>query len=257
MRLAWATDIHLDFARPEVYSAFLDSLASDDCDAVLITGDIGEAGTWKRHVAAIETRAAKPVWFVLGNHDYYRSSIAGVRAGARDKGWLPGRGVVLLSEETALVGHDGWADGRLGDYVGSRVMLNDYLLIADLVSPSRFVRQARMRELADEAAAHFRHWIPAAAQRRRRILVATHVPPFRDACWHEGRISDDEWLPHFSCAAVGDALLDAADTYPEHEFTVLCGHTHGSGYVRMRPNLEVFTGGAEYGDPIVQRVLAV
>ena len=93
-----------------------------------------------------------------------------------------------------------------------------------------------------------------AAERRKRVFIATHVPPFRDASWHEGRISDDHWLPHFTCAAVGDALLAGADAFTDVGFTVLCGHTHGEGYVRMGPNLEVFTGGAVYGDPVLQRV---
>lgn len=36
-----------------------------------------------------------------------------------------------------------------------------------------------------------------------------HVPPFREASWHQGRISDDDWLPHFTCKAVGDVLREA------------------------------------------------
>ncbi len=255
MRLAWATDIHLDFASGSALEGFLASLVAAQPDAVLITGDIGESGTWAKHLQSIEDRVARPVWFVLGNHDYYRSTIRAVRERAKPKRWLPAHGAVLLSDATAMVGHDGWGDGRLGDYANSNVMLNDYLLIADLVFPNRFLRRDRLRQLGDEAAEHFRTWIPAAVQRRDNILIATHVPPFRDACWHEGRISDDDWLPHFSCAAVGDALIDAADAYPEKKFTVLCGHTHGSGFAQMRPNLEVFTGGAEYGAPALQRVL--
>jgi 3',5'-cyclic-AMP phosphodiesterase len=256
MRLAWATDIHLDLAGFSAVETFLASLVEASPDALLITGDLGESGTWRRHLRAIEDRlAGKPVWFVLGNHDYYRSSIRAVRAQAASERWLPARGVVLLSEDTALVGHDGWADGRFGDYAGSRVMLNDFLLISELVSPSPILRRHKLEELGDEAAAHFRHWLPVAANRRKRVLIATHVPPFREACWHEGRISDDDWLPHFSCAATGRALAEAAEANPSTEFLVLCGHTHGAGYVRILPNLEVFTGGAEYGRPSLQRVL--
>ncbi|MFM7113065.1 MAG: Eco57I restriction-modification methylase domain-containing protein, partial [Planctomycetota bacterium] len=36
--------------------------------------------------------------------------------------------------------------------------------------------------------------------------VATHVPPFREACWHEGELSDDQWAPHFTSVVMGDAL---------------------------------------------------
>ena len=38
--------------------------------------------------------------------------------------YLSQSGVVELTPHTALVGHDGWADGRLGDFDGSDVILN-------------------------------------------------------------------------------------------------------------------------------------
>ncbi len=38
--------------------------------------------------------------------------------------------------------------------------------------------------------------------------MATYIPPFREAAWYEGRPSADDYLPFFSCKAVGDVLLD-------------------------------------------------
>jgi 3',5'-cyclic AMP phosphodiesterase CpdA len=255
VRLAWATDLHLDFAGNAAVDRFVASVLEAAPDGLVITGDIGESHSWRLLLDAVTERLGITVYFVLGNHDYYRSTIANVRQNAaRVKGWLVKSGVVLLSPEVALIGHDGWGDGRLGDYANSNVMLNDYLLIGELVHSNRFARLRVLEGLGDEAGDHFRQWIPVAAQRRKRIVIATHVPPFRQAAWHQGRPSDDHWLPHFSCAASGDALLEAADEFPDVKFTVLCGHTHGEGYVRMRPNLEVFTGGAEYGAPKLQRV---
>lgn len=46
--------------------------------------------------------------------------------GAAGLHWLGGMGVVPLTEETALIGHDGWADGRLGSGAASPVMLHDF-----------------------------------------------------------------------------------------------------------------------------------
>jgi 3',5'-cyclic-AMP phosphodiesterase len=258
VRIAWATDLHLDFADKAASDRLIASVRESNPDCLVVTGDTGESNTWRPLLDSLKTRIGKPVYFVLGNHDYYRSTIQRVReSAAKVDGWLVKSGVLLLSEEVALVGHDGWGDGRLGDYANSNVMLNDYLLIGELVHENRFARLRVLEELGNETADHFRRWIPVAAQRRKRIFVATHVPPFRDACWHQGRISDNHWLPHFSCAAAGDALLALADEFADVEFTVLCGHTHGEGYARMRPNLEVFTGGAEYGAPKLQRVFIV
>jgi hypothetical protein len=39
--------------------------------------------------------------------------------------------------------------------------------------------------------------------------------------------------------------------------TVLCGHTHGAGRAQLLPNLEVKTGGADYGWPNLQEPLLV
>ena len=64
--------------------------------------------------------------------------------------------------------------------------------------------------------------------------------------------------PH-SPMAVPTASTTAATTsaaaQPGKKITVLCGHTHGGGQMRARENLEVWTGGALYGAPHLQRVL--
>ena len=118
-------------------------------------------------------------------------------------------------------------------------------------------RLARLNALGDAAAAHFRAVLPGALGRFRHVVVLTHVPPFREACWHEGRVSGDDWLPHFTCKAAGDALAGAMASRPGRAMTVLCGHTHGAGEARVLPNLRVLTGGAAYGAPAVQQVLEV
>ncbi|WP_437759864.1 hypothetical protein [Sorangium sp. So ce1389] len=66
----------------------------------------------------------------------------------------------------------------------------------------------------------------------------------------------DDWLPHFTCKAAGKAIREAAEQHPERRIEVLCGHTHGAGVAEILPNLLVRTGGAEYGEPAVQCVIA-
>ncbi len=162
-----------------------------------------------------------------------------------------------MSEDTCLIGHDGWADGRLGDYARSEVLLNDYRLIEELAGLDKEARRARLHALGDEAAAHLRALLPEALRRFRRVIVLTHVPPFKEACWHRGEISNDDWLPHFACRAVGEVLSEATAAHPECEMTVFCGHTHSAGEAQVLPNLRVLTGGVEYGRPALQRALTV
>jgi len=68
-----------------------------------------------------------------------------------------------------------------------------------------------------------------------------------------GNISDDNWLPHFSCKAVGDVLLEVMEKNPDKQLTVLCGHTHSCGEAHPLPNITVYTGQAEHGSPTIQK----
>jgi 3',5'-cyclic AMP phosphodiesterase CpdA len=266
MKLAWLTDIHLNFLRPAALDAFLGMLSDTEADAFVITGDIGEAHDIAGHLNAIDDAARRPVYFVLGNHDFYRGSIATVRktvqqlcAVCPNLHWLPDAGVVPLTAEACLVGHDGWGDGRLGDYFGTDVLLNDLGLIEEFggFDEDPGDRLAKLHALGEEAAAHFRAVLPDALPRFGHVIVATHVPPFRESCWHEGQVSNDDWLPFFTCKAVGDVLSEAMAGAPGRTMTVLCGHTHGGGEAEILPSLRVLTGGARYGNPVVQRVIAV
>jgi predicted MPP superfamily phosphohydrolase len=260
-RVVWLTDLHLNFLPHDEAARFLDLVAAERPDAVLLGGDIAEAHDVDRYLQRIDERLGVPVYFVLGNHDFYHGSIRRVRqrvaelcAGRPNLVYLSTSPPVQLAPGVALVGHDGWADGRLGSYETSMVMMNDYRLIEELAGMNKLDRWPLLHRLADEAAEHVRRTLPEALASYPRAFVLTHVPPFREACWHEGQISSAEWLPHFTSRAVGDALLDVADRFPQRQITVLCGHTHGRGQARLRDNLVVFTGGATYGEPEVQRV---
>ncbi len=134
-------------------------------------------------------------------------------------------------------------------------MLNDYVLIAELRGLSRAARLDRLHRLGDAEASRLAELLAEALPRHRRVIVATHVPPFKEACWHEGHISNDDWLPHFTSRAVGEVLRRAAADHPDRTLRVLCGHTHGAGTAQILPNLRVVTGGAEYGEPRVSGVI--
>ncbi len=126
MQLAWATDIHLDHATESARRRFCQSV-NEQANALVVTGDIAESLILGSALESLATLTGRPVFFVLGNHDFYRGSVAGTR---RQVGYVVGEGLVYLNQAgvveltptTALVGHDGWADGRLGDLDGSGVI---------------------------------------------------------------------------------------------------------------------------------------
>ncbi|MCI0390151.1 MAG: hypothetical protein MOB07_15475 [Acidobacteria bacterium] len=62
-------------------------------------------------------------------------------------------------------------------------------------------------------------------------------------------------VPHRSYETTG--LGYSMRAQPDCQMSVLCGHTHGAGEARILPNLNVITGGAEYGSPGLQELLIV
>lgn len=262
MKVAWLTDIHLDHVAPVQREALAAAIRECGADVVLLGGDIAEATSLEDTLTAVATAIARPVYFVLGNHDYYGGSISDVvKATARlsdaqpNLNWLAQCPVVQLAPGVALIGHGGWGDGRFGDYWGSRIILNDHVLIRELSGLSRAELLERLNALGDEAGAYVRRQLSEAVAHSEHVLLLTHVPPFTGACWHDGAISEADWVPHFTCAAVGDAILEIMRAHSTTQLTVLCGHTHSTGEYRPLPNVTVVTGGAVYGAPRISSVL--
>jgi 3',5'-cyclic-AMP phosphodiesterase len=270
-RVLWATDVHLNFLDEAARRQFVASLAAQQVDAFLLGGDIGESCDVVRFLQEIEEAVQRPIYFVLGNHDYYRGSIAQTRrdvsqaaAQSQHLVYLNAASVVELTPQTALVGDDGWGDARLGAFERSEIVLNDFLLIDELKTDgptpwdiNRDYLRRTLNALGDEAADHLRRVLPEALRTHCRVVLLTHVPPFREAAWHEGSYSDDEWLPFFACKAVGDVILEVMAAHTDRQLLVLCGHTHGGGRSQIRDNIEVLTGEAVYREPQIQRIFEI
>src|SRR5688500_14344929 len=176
VRIAWLTDIHLNFVDEGRRCRFVDGVAARSPDAVLISGDIADGWSVVPVLELFATRLECPTYFVLGNHDFYGRGIDAVRTEVREAVrrfggtrlvYLPDVDVALLGSGLAVVGHDGWADGRNGDYPGSTFMTNDFVHIQDFQVFGRGfgAKQQRlglMQRLAEEAAAHFARVLPLA-----------------------------------------------------------------------------------------------
>jgi predicted MPP superfamily phosphohydrolase len=261
MKAVWLTDIHLEFLDGRGVERFTREVREASPDAVLISGDIAQAGSLTDHLSRLAREIKAPIYFVLGNHDFYHGSIADVRARAMQLSadsisvhWLSAAAPVPLTSHTCLVGHDGWGDGRLGDFHASDVCLNDFRLISELIGLDRDGLVTMLHRLGDQAAAHFRAVLPIALESAAHVVVLTHVPPFLESSWYDGRYCDSDWLPFFSCRAVGDVLREFMLQHQNRRMTVLCGHTHGGGTSQILPNLKTVTGPACYGKPVIQSV---
>jgi predicted MPP superfamily phosphohydrolase len=267
MKLIWLTDIHINFLNVKERNHFYQKIIDLNGEAILITGDIAEASSVAELLKEMVKKIKKTIYFVLGNHDYYGRKISEVRIEMKDLtkkedllNWLPVCGPQLLEKDTILVGQDGWADGRYGDYANSRVNLNDSRMIVDFFEKKiigKYPLLEKMQQFADSDAEKLKDNLYQAINlyQPKKIIVLTHVPPFQESCMHEGQISDNNWLPYFTSKATGDVLFAVAENNSTIIFQVLCGHTHSHAYYQPLENLIVKTGRAEYRYPQVQEVI--
>ncbi len=261
-RLAWVTDPHLNHVPLQAWEQWINVVLLLRADGVVITGDVSESDDVVFQLIRLASELAMPVYFVLGNHDFYQGSIPDTRRrvieAARDESrlnYLTDCRPIHLDDGVYLIGEDGWGDATVGDYENSLVRLNDFALIQDFScsDPARWKEmligegQASAQRVAEKI-----EQVPADA---RQLLIATHVPPFRESCWYQGKTTDDHWAPFFVCGSIGRVLDRASQDRPQCMFTVLCGHTHNEGIARMRDNLIVYTGAAEYGVPEVEGMI--
>ncbi len=65
-RIAWLTDLHLNFLTDEAVDAYLDGVAATAADAVLIGGDIAESQNVIAYLEWIARRLTVPVYFRAG-----------------------------------------------------------------------------------------------------------------------------------------------------------------------------------------------
>ncbi|NOY60966.1 MAG: phosphoesterase [Calditrichaeota bacterium] len=263
-KIAWLSDIHLNFLTRQELEQFTQKLSGFDADSFLIGGDIGEGPSVSEYLSYLESQLKRPIFFVLGNHDFYHSSFKQVYveiyklvANSKYLKWLPKVGIVELSSNTCLIGHGCWGDGRYGDFFNSKLEVMDTWLIKDFAHMDKTRLSHKLHELGDEAGGFFQFHFLEALQHYKKVLVLTHVSPFIESAWYRGHTSDDDALPYFACKAAGDVFRKITRDYPDRNITLLCGHTHSPGEVHIYDNLLVKTAGAKYGKPEVQEILVV
>lgn len=279
MKYAWCSDIHLDHMRDEQHIiAFVESIVDEDIDGVFLTGDIANGTCIDVMLELIASATQRPVYFVLGNHDFYGSSIGATRAAMLQLRplltYMSSRPFVRLSDKTGLVGHDGWYDFLYNDYYrivqpsGAEMFaLADWTQIEEFKAqyaqlqgqlPNYKVAAEISGSLAQEGATHVVGQIKAAVKAGcSNITVLTHIPPFKEASRYQDRPSPAYSLPLFSSKIMGDMLLECYAMYPHIKFDVLCGHTHDAYDQHVRKNMRCRVMEAEYRYPRVQYVEVV
>jgi predicted phosphohydrolase len=262
---AWVTDCHLDHLGAKTsggFQAFIRTLKAVPETIIVITGDISVAPRLAADLGALADGLAdanKFIHFILGNHDCWQDTIEGARRIAKQVAeastnlfYLPEEGVISFPDDEFLIGVNGYADARAGNFLTSNVSLVDYQLCYSLRGLQKARLQRVLQDLGEESAFDFSELfckVPASAK---RLYVATHAPPFEDAHWYEDKPASPDFMPHFINVALGQEISHAAKLRPELDIVVLSGHVHWGTKIKIANNVTCLVGWAQYGDPIVQ-----
>jgi len=246
-------------------------------DAVIITGDIGSFDKNVRYLELLEKEIQKQIYFVLGNHDSYYGSfnelhknMKTLTANSKYLKWMNVSGIVKLTPNTCLVGHDGFYDGRNGSYFGyvnstewmpshydEQFEMNDFHLIDEI--KWRKTREDKLKYfnfLGDKSAKYFKYYINKAAKTYKNVLAITHVPPFVEVSKHNNLTSSIYSLPFYSCKALGDTLLELKTKLPNNKIVMFCGHCHSPAEMHQK-NLHVYVAGAKYREPEIYNIIHI
>ena len=267
--LLWLSDIHLNFLkRDDGAFRFVQCLAEENpnADGLILTGDISSGEVLEKHLTQIAQGFTKPIFMTLGNHDIYNSSFKEIdelipkltkkfdNLFYLNEGWITEfhqREPSNNANRLAIVGVNGWYDAYHGN-TKTFVEIADFTAIKELWAGLNYrnLMIDLVRERAKKEADRLDEMLKEVCETPKDIiLVATHVPPYIEAAWHEGRNSDRDWQPWFTSASIGAVLDKYAENHTEKKFVVLTGHTHSPGIYERRDNLVVYTGGARYYHP--------
>ena len=235
LKITWCTDTHLDFLPDQDVVQFAERLVAENPNVIMITGDISISQKLVYHLSMIESVVKRPVYYVLGNHDYYGGIIQNVRQTMKEISnmsqylrYLPTTPYVQLSPSTALIGHDGWYDATAGVVGKTNFVMNDWIKIGDYALKNSVVRQSPnykniievSQKLAHESVVHISGAIKAAAKYYKVIVIATHFPPFEEVHQHNERSSDPGVQPWYTSKVLGETLKRAAEAFPNIRFEV-------------------------------------
>lgn len=281
-QILWGTDLHYNFldddeiakfheyqkillkGRSAKFTALSDTAETVDTKCIVVSGDISEGHQLIDHLKALHSQMNLPVYYVCGNHDYWGTSFSSLRpqlielANSSDIKWLGAVDYVRLDDAHALVGHDGWYDAMLGDWKGSRFVMNDWFKIGEFLGLYEQELITRLRETALFSAKHIDNGIDKAiAAGFKQLIIVTHVPPFQDIAAYRGRPTEAHALPWYTSGIMGDHIMQKAIENPHVQFTVFCGHTHDAMSKKICNNLIAHCGAAAYGHPAFHDVALV
>lgn len=250
-RYIWHTDTHI---WPWDRFKFLNSILDSKSCAVFLTGDISNSA-WSclKDLEFLGKRAGRPIYFVLGNHDYHFSNIEFVHKEIRrlcskykNLIWLTEANIISLNEEVAIIGQEGWYDARSGNQNYLKYTI-DWLLISEFRKlPSMKERIEKFQELANQSAINLSYKLELALENHKTVYLLTHFPCYLEANRTRSFLSEKFWEPYNTNFALGKSLETIMGKNKKRNLIILSGHTHCSINIHVSQNIECRVGKGAY-----------
>ena len=241
----WFSDTHLDQVLPWVLLKFIAHVIKERPKGIFLTGDISNGKLTPWHLKILATFISCPIYFVLGNHDYYLSSIDKVHDKIRklckrypNLIWITEAGIIPINDETAIIGNEGWYDAANGKPGYLKLTIDWWMTKNFRKLPSMRHRMRVWREMSqrsvDDIVAKLEYAIKLGYK---NIYILTHFPPWKEATMHIGTLLEGFWLPYNVNLRLGQALEDVMKRHEDRYITVLSGHTHDKFEIRITSNI--------------------
>lgn len=251
-RIIWLTDTHLTFSFLWKKYSLINHIKNLEADALFMSGDISNGLFIDYVLYYIATHVDIPIYFVLGNHDYYFKGISDVHNDIRhlvkkhsNLHWLTESEPISLKDDICVIGTEGWYDCHQGnsDYI-------KFTFDAWLIEEFRKIKLSEKidlsKKMAKESADSIsKKLISALNSGYKQIYLITHVPPFEEATRGEGTVFEKFLLPYNTNVTLGNKLKEIMSNFPDRKLNVICGHIHAREVINFK-NIECRVNAANY-----------
>lgn len=187
MKIGFVSDLHLEFIKPEFHSKIISKIIDAPVDVIVMAGDIDPRPRVRSDLVQMVSEY-KPVFHVLGNHDYYHGS------------WFDD-----FNEDIGMVGGCLWTDFDNNPLVQAAASksINDFKLIKDFsIQKAKEIHEDHKKRIFESPSE----------------IVVTHFPPTHHGTSHP-RFKGDTLNAYFSV----DLEMEIMES---NKKLWICGHTH-------------------------------
>ena len=251
-KFLWFTDTHLNLAALGAKFDFYLKIEKEKPDGVFLTGDISNGSNTINDLKYLARNVEVPIYFVLGNHDYFYNSIDGMNDKIRllckeypNLIWMTESNPIALNNEVSIIGTEGWYDAMVGDPKYIKYTF-DWFMISNIRKlPSMKDRIEAFRKLADVSCNIIEKQLNKALDDGyKTIYMLTHFPPWVEATRDVGTIMEKFWLPYNTNLRLGKLIESIMKDRNKINLFILCGHSHCPLSIRVTRNINCQVGKA-------------